>query len=84
VSSRTARATEKPCLEKPHTHKNAIDPKNKNIIVYFMCMVVLPECMSVCDMHAWFLWTLEEGIGFPGTGSLGIGVRDGCELPSGC
>jgi hypothetical protein len=32
-----------------------------------MCMTVVPLCVSVCHMDAWFLRNSEEGVGSPGT-----------------
>lgn len=43
-----------------------------------LCMGVSAACMSVHHIHAYPLKS-EEGVG-----SLGPGVRDGHELPSGC
>lgn len=37
-----------------------------------MYMSILPVCMYVFHVHAWYLWKSEEGIG-----SLYIGVIDG-------
>lgn len=31
-------------------------------------MSVFPECVHVYRMHAWCLWSSEEGNGFPGAG----------------
>jgi hypothetical protein len=31
-------------------------------------MDILPVCMSVHPIHAWFQWMPEEGIGSPSTG----------------
>lgn len=33
-------------------------------------MNVLPMCMYVYHMHAWYLKTSEVGVGFPGTGAV--------------
>lgn len=45
----------------------------------FMCMDVLPVCISVYHMHAWCLWRSEEDII-----SLGTRVIDSCEWPFDC
>lgn len=42
-------------------------------------MYVLPAYMSVHHMCFWYLWRLEEGIEFPGTG-----VKDFCEPSNRC
>lgn len=34
----------------------------------FRYMSILLACMSVCHVHAWYTWTLEEGVRFPGSG----------------
>ena len=48
-------------------------------LFYFMCMNVLPACLSVHHMSAWCPGKPEEGIRFPRTG-----VTDGCKTPSVC
>lgn len=48
-------------------------------LIYFMCMSVLPACIYVCHMRAWFLQRSEAGVGSPGTRAM-----DGCEPPGGC
>lgn len=35
-------------------------------------------CMTVYHVRAWYLWSPEEGVAYPGTG-----VTDDCELPHG-
>ena len=45
----------------------------------FMCMGVLPVCIFMHDISAYYLLRLEEG--FP---SPEAGVTDGSELPSRC
>lgn len=44
----------------------------------FMCISVLPACMSMHHVRAWCPQRSDEAIGSPGTG-----VTDGCELPRG-
>lgn len=45
---------------------------------YFMCLGVLPACMSVKHMHALCLWRPEDSAGSPETG-----VIDGSEVGAG-
>lgn len=42
----------------------------------FMCMVILPTCMSVYHVHVWCLQRPKESVG-----SCGTGVPDDCKLP---
>lgn len=28
---------------------------------YFLCMGILPACMSMCDIHNWYPWKPEDG-----------------------
>lgn len=36
-------------------------------LIYFMCMIVLTECMCMHHLHAYCLCRLEKGIRFPRT-----------------
>ena len=47
--------------------------------MYFICMDILPACISVHCNHAWYSLRSEEDIRFPGTG-----VTDACEPPCEC
>lgn len=54
--------------------------KNFSIIfVSFMCLNVLPACMSVWHVDVQWPKMSKEGIVAPRTG-----VMDGCQLPYGC
>lgn len=48
-------------------------------LFYFICVIVLPVCMSVCHMYAWCSWSSEDGTRSPGTK-----VIDGYKSPCGC
>lgn len=51
--------------------------QRKNIlleIMYCMCMSVLPTCVFVYHMFAWFLWRPEVN-----TGSPAVGVTRACD-----
>lgn len=39
-----------------------------------MCISVLPSCVHVCHVYAWWPWRSKEGIGSPE-----IGLKDGCQ-----
>lgn len=43
-----------------------------------MCLIILSTCIYVQNLHAWCPWRSEEAIK-----SLGTGVTESCELPSG-
>lgn len=47
--------------------------------LHYMCMSILPTCVSVHCMHAWCQWGSEGGVG-----SLRTGHTDGCESTCGC
>lgn len=49
------------------------------IYLYLMYMNVLPACMPVCHVYAWFPWRPEEDNELPGTGD-----SDVCELICEC
>ena len=45
--------------------------QRKNIlleIMYCMCKSVLPACVFMCHMFAWFPWRLEDDTRSPGAG----------------
>lgn len=46
---------------------------------YFICVGILPVCISVHHMHALCPWRSEDGIE-----SSGTGLTDGCDPPCGC
>lgn len=46
-------------------------------LIYFMCMIVLTECMYVHHPHAYCLCRLEKGIRFPRTRVLSYYVSGG-------
>ena len=48
--------------------------KNQFILDLFKCINVLPACIYVYHMYAWYPWRSEESIR-----SLGTGVMNGCE-----
>ena len=63
-------------------HSTSKIPALATIIMFIfsplMWMGVWPACIPVCHPHAWWLWRPENGFDFPG-----IGVTNGCEIPSG-
>lgn len=50
-----------------------------NVFILFMYMDVLPTCMALHYIHAWYLRRPEEGITYTETG-----VSDGYEPSNGC
>lgn len=46
------------------------------LVIFIVCVNVLPTCVYVFRVCAWWSQRPEEG-----TGPLGAGVTDGCELP---
>ena len=51
----------------------------RNSLAYFLCLDVLPACMSVYNIHVWCPRRPVEGDRYPGTGAA-----DSCELSCGC